>query len=159
MLASMTHASQHTKRCTSVLLNRYKKSREPFATLGWEFRFGIPFPGTTGIRNSASEFGVPELSGGKANRKTWKPFKSKIGIPVVWCTPMWDKNDWIVTYVLIFTSFFCPASYFWRNFMRCDRFQKSIAQTFPAIIATPTKYHIVFLNSFRIVWYVIPLCY
>jgi hypothetical protein len=38
--------------------------------LGWEFRFGIPFPGTTGIRNSASEFGVPELSGGKANRKT-----------------------------------------------------------------------------------------
>ncbi len=39
-------------------------------TLGWEFRFGIPFPGTTGIRNSASDFGVPELSGGKANRKT-----------------------------------------------------------------------------------------
>ena len=38
--------------------------------LGWEFRFGIPFPGTTGIRNSASDFGVPELSGGKANRKT-----------------------------------------------------------------------------------------
>jgi hypothetical protein len=38
--------------------------------LGWEFRFGIPFPGTTGIRNSASDFGVPELSGGKANWKT-----------------------------------------------------------------------------------------
>jgi hypothetical protein len=38
--------------------------------LGWEFRFGIPFPGTTGIRNSASNFRVPELSGGKANRKT-----------------------------------------------------------------------------------------
>ena len=33
--------------------------------LGWEFRFWIPIPGTTGIRNSASENGIPELSGGK----------------------------------------------------------------------------------------------
>ena len=32
--------------------------------------FGIPLPGTTGIRNSASEIGIPELSGGQANRKT-----------------------------------------------------------------------------------------
>ena len=50
--------------------------------LGWEFRFWIPISGTTGIRNSASEFGIPEFSGGKSNRKTRKPFKSKIGIPV-----------------------------------------------------------------------------
>jgi hypothetical protein len=34
-------------------------------TLGWEFRFEIPISGTAGIRNSASEYGIPELSGGK----------------------------------------------------------------------------------------------
>ncbi len=45
------------------------------------------------------------------------------------------------------------------TFMRCDRFQKSITQTFPAKLVTPTKYHIVLFNSFRSVWYVIPLCY
>ncbi len=50
--------------------------------LGWEFRFRIPILGRAGIRNSDSEFRIPELSGGKSNRKTWKPFKSKIGIPV-----------------------------------------------------------------------------
>ena len=33
--------------------------------LGWEFRFEIPISGTAGIRNSASEYGIPELSGGK----------------------------------------------------------------------------------------------
>jgi hypothetical protein len=33
--------------------------------LGWEFRFWIPIPGTAGIRNSISEFGIPEFSGGK----------------------------------------------------------------------------------------------
>ncbi len=38
--------------------------------LGWEFRFQIPIPGTAGIRNSDSEFGIPELSGGNSNRKT-----------------------------------------------------------------------------------------
>jgi hypothetical protein len=38
--------------------------------LGWEFRFRIPIPGTVGIWNFASEFGIPELSGGKSNRKT-----------------------------------------------------------------------------------------
>ena len=38
--------------------------------LGWEFRFWIPISGTTGIRNSASDFGIPEFSGGKSNRKT-----------------------------------------------------------------------------------------
>jgi hypothetical protein len=32
--------------------------------------FGFRFPGTAGIRNSASEFGIPELSGGNSNRKT-----------------------------------------------------------------------------------------
>jgi hypothetical protein len=39
-------------------------------TLGWEFRFWIPIPRTAGIRNSTSEFGIPELSSGKSNRKT-----------------------------------------------------------------------------------------
>ena len=41
-----------------------------YIPLGWEFRFRIPIPGMAGIRNSASEFGIPELSGGKYNRKT-----------------------------------------------------------------------------------------
>ena len=45
-----------------------KKEREGQGVglrLGWEFRFWIPISGTTGIRNSASENGIPELSGGK----------------------------------------------------------------------------------------------
>ena len=63
-------------------------------------------------------------------------------------------NHNILSNLLSVLSCICDAT-----FMRCDRFQKSIAQTFPAMLATPTKYQIVFPNSFRLVWYVIPLCY
>jgi hypothetical protein len=42
------------------------------ANLGWEFRFGIPFPGTTGIRNSASEFGVPDFFRRKSKSENLK---------------------------------------------------------------------------------------
>jgi hypothetical protein len=80
--------------------------------------------------------------------------------PRVWCTPTWAKNSEKSHFQSI-SEFFCFVRL--RNcdatFMQCDRFQKSIAQTFPAMLATPTKYHILFINSFRLVWYVIPLCY
>jgi hypothetical protein len=66
-----TYGKFKTRFCTNLeqLVDECVAQDLP-VKLGWEFRFGIPFPGTTGIRNSASNFGVPELSGGKANRKT-----------------------------------------------------------------------------------------
>jgi hypothetical protein len=33
--------------------------------LGWEFRFGIPISGRAGIRNSASDLGIPMFFRGK----------------------------------------------------------------------------------------------
>jgi hypothetical protein len=51
----------------------------------------------------------------------------------------------------ILSIFFVRLRIFDATFMRCDQFQKSIAQTFQAILATPTKYHIVFPNSFQLV--------
>ena len=49
----------------SVVAFTSKGMMVPRTWLGWEFRFWIPISGTTGIRNSASENGIPELSGGK----------------------------------------------------------------------------------------------